>query len=74
MGQINAIENQVAAGTETGSSAYVPPCQLTAGQPPPIAAERRVILHVVRPGRGCRNRCGDGGGAQPDFRGGRGRR
>ncbi len=38
MGQINAIENQVAAGTGTGSSAYVPPFQLTAGQPPPIAA------------------------------------
>ena len=38
MGQINAIENQVAAGTETGSSAYVPPFQLTAGQHPPIAA------------------------------------
>ena len=38
MGQINAIENQVAAGTETGSSAYVPSFQLTAGQPPPIAA------------------------------------
>ena len=38
MGQINAIENQVAAGTETGSSAYVPPFQLTAGQYPPIAA------------------------------------
>ncbi len=38
MGQINAIENQVAEGTETGSSAYVPAFQLTAGQPPPIAA------------------------------------
>ncbi len=38
MGQINAIENHVAVGKETGSSAYVPPFQLTAGQPPPIAA------------------------------------
>jgi len=38
MGQINAIEDHVAAGTGTGSSAYVPPFQLTAGQPPPIAA------------------------------------
>ena len=33
-----AIEDHVAADVETGSSAYVPPLQLTEGQPPPIAA------------------------------------
>ena len=30
--------NHVAAVTQTGSSVYVPPLQLTEGQPPPIAA------------------------------------
>src|SRR4051794_37000303 len=38
MGQLNAIENDVAANTQTVLSAYVPPLQLTKGQPPPIAA------------------------------------
>ena len=33
-----AIEDHVAADVETGSSGYVPPLQLTEGQPPPIAA------------------------------------
>ena len=33
-----AIRNQVAADTQTASSNYVPPLQLTQGQPPPIAA------------------------------------
>ena len=28
------------AGTETGASVYVPPLQLTEGQPPPFAANR----------------------------------
>ena len=32
------IANHDAAGTETGASVYVPPLQLTEGQPPPIAA------------------------------------
>src|SRR5690242_5984968 len=32
------IENSVATGTKAVSSVYVPPLQLTAGQPPPIAA------------------------------------
>src|SRR5271155_1201615 len=40
MGQINSIknDNRVAAVTSSASSAYVPPLQLTKGQPPPIAA------------------------------------
>ena len=38
MGQLNNIENNVVGVTKTASSAYVPPLQLTQGQPPPIAA------------------------------------
>jgi hypothetical protein len=38
MDRIEDIENHVAAGTETVSSVYVPPLQLTEGQPSPIAA------------------------------------
>jgi hypothetical protein len=38
MDQIKDIANQSAAAAETVSSAYVPPFQLTEGQPPPIAA------------------------------------
>src|SRR5271163_2501333 len=38
MDQLKATENQVVAVTETDSSAYVPPLQLTKGQPSPIAA------------------------------------
>ena len=38
MGQLNDIENNVVGVTERVSSAYVPPLQLTQGQPPPIAA------------------------------------
>src|SRR5271166_1996074 len=40
MGQINSIknDNRAAGVTSNGSSAYVPPLQLTKGQPPPIAA------------------------------------
>ncbi len=38
MGRVNAVENNAAAVTETVSSVYVPPLQLTEGQPPPIAA------------------------------------
>ena len=38
MGQTDVVESNVAAGTRRASSAYVPPLQRTAGQPPPIAA------------------------------------
>ena len=38
MDRIKDIENYVAGATERVSSAYVPPLQLTKGQPPPIAA------------------------------------
>jgi hypothetical protein len=38
MDGLKASENSVATGTKTVSSVYVPPLQLTAGQPPPIAA------------------------------------
>src|ERR1700682_255057 len=38
MDRVQAIENHVAGVTENVSSVYVPPLQLTKGQPPPIAA------------------------------------
>ena len=38
MSQLEVVGNNVAAGTGRASSAYVPPLQRTAGQPPPIAA------------------------------------
>ena len=38
MDQTEVAKNNVAAGTRRASSAYVPPLQRTAGQPPPIAA------------------------------------
>ena len=38
MGRLNVIANHDATVTETVSSVYVPPLQLTEGQPPPIAA------------------------------------
>ncbi|MCH7744120.1 MAG: hypothetical protein IIB71_15855, partial [Proteobacteria bacterium] len=38
MDRLKVIANHVAADTETVSSVYVPPLQLTEGQPPPIAA------------------------------------
>src|ERR1700674_4100970 len=38
MDRVQAIENHVAGSTERVSSVYVPPLQLTKGQPPPIAA------------------------------------
>src|SRR5262249_28141978 len=38
MDRLKASENHVAGVTERISSAYVPPLQLTKGQPPPIAA------------------------------------
>src|SRR5215204_4786686 len=38
MDRLKASENSVATGTKTVSSVYVPPLQLTEGQPPPIAA------------------------------------
>ena len=38
MSQLQVADNNVAADTEAAFSAYVPPLQRTAGQPPPIAA------------------------------------
>ena len=38
MGQIEVKGNDTVGNTETQSSAYVPPLQLTEGQRPPIAA------------------------------------
>ena len=38
MDQLELDENHVAGNTDTDSSAYVPPLQLTEGQPPPVAA------------------------------------
>ena len=38
MDWLEVDENHAAGSTETDSSAYVPPLQLTEGQPPPIAA------------------------------------
>jgi hypothetical protein len=38
MERLKTSENHVARVTERGSSVYVPPLQLTKGQPPPIAA------------------------------------
>ena len=38
MDRLKAIENHIAGVTERVSPAYVPPLQLTKGQPPPIAA------------------------------------
>jgi hypothetical protein len=38
MDRIKDIENYVAGATDRVSSAYVPPFQLTKGQPPPVAA------------------------------------
>jgi hypothetical protein len=38
MSQFEFAESSVAANTQRASSAYVPPLQRTAGQPPPIAA------------------------------------
>src|SRR6266478_9887507 len=38
MDRLKAIENHVGGGTKRVSSVYVPPLQLTEGQPPPIAA------------------------------------
>ena len=38
MDRLNSMENHVAGVTGSVSSVYVPPLQLTEGQPPPIAA------------------------------------
>jgi hypothetical protein len=38
MSQLEVGDNNLTAGTERASSAYVPPLQRTEGQPPPIAA------------------------------------
>src|ERR1700728_1858085 len=38
MSQLDFPENRLASNMARGSSAYVPPLQRTAGQPPPVAA------------------------------------
>src|SRR5882724_1907636 len=38
MSQFEIADNNIAAGTERASSAYVPSLQRTEGQPPPVAA------------------------------------
>ncbi len=38
MDRLNAVENNAAGGAQRVSRVYVPPLQLTRGQPPPIAA------------------------------------
>jgi hypothetical protein len=50
MDQLKAIENNVAGSSARVSSVYVPPFQLTQGQPPPIAANgglRRPLVDGV---------------------------
>ena len=56
MAQLDATQNHVVAATETNSSAYVPPLQLTVGQPAPIAANGGVSYMAF-------DRDGDGGAA-----------
>ncbi len=56
MAQLDATQNQVVAATETNSSSYVPPLQLTVGQPAPIAANGGVSYMAF-------DRDGDGGAA-----------
>ncbi|MBV8056049.1 MAG: hypothetical protein JO071_12515, partial [Deltaproteobacteria bacterium] len=56
MDRLKNIENYVAGVTERVSSAYVPPFQLTKGQPPPIAANGGLSYMAF-------DRNGDGGAA-----------
>ena len=56
MAQLDATQNHVVTTTETNSSAYVPPLQLTVGQPAPIAANGGVSYMAF-------DRDGDGGAA-----------
>ena len=56
MAQLDATQNQVVAATETNSSSYVPPLQLTVGQPAPIAANGGISYMAF-------DRGGDGGAA-----------
>ena len=56
MAQLDATQNHVVTATETNSSAYVPPLQLTVGQPAPIAANGGVSYMAF-------DRDGDGGAA-----------
>ena len=56
MDRLNSIENHVAGVTETVSSGYVPPLQLTEGQPTPIAANGGLSYMAF-------DRDGDGGAA-----------
>ena len=56
MAQLDATQDHVVAATETNSSSYVPPLQLTVGQPAPIAANGGVSYMAF-------DRDGDGGAA-----------
>ncbi len=56
MAQLDATQNQVVAATEMNSSSYVPPLQLTVGQPAPIAANGGISYMAF-------DRDGDGGAA-----------
>ena len=56
MAQLDATQDHVVAAMETNSSAYVPPLQLTVGQPAPIAANGGVSYMAF-------DRDGDGGAA-----------
>jgi hypothetical protein len=49
MSQLQVADKTVAADAEGVSSAYAPPLQRTEGQPPPVAANGRPVLNVVRP-------------------------
>lgn len=46
MSQLNTIENNAVGVRERISSAYVPPLQLTVGQPAPIAANGGLSIYV----------------------------
>ena len=56
MAQLDATQDHVVAAAETNSSAYVPPPQLTVGQPAPIAANGGLSYMAF-------DRDGDGGAA-----------
>src|SRR5258708_12793152 len=49
MSQLDVVDNKTAADKEKASPAYVPPLQRTEGQPPPIAAHRRLPSIAVPP-------------------------
>ncbi len=63
MERLETIDHRVAVGSKRISSAYVPPFQLTKGQPPPNRGERRIVIYVLRSRRRRRDGRGDRGGA-----------